>query len=85
MGAGHEKKPNSEMTNEDIQQVIQWSGEQAQDTVWVDEKPVFGRIGLGMMSIWMQSEFPDWGKQYNLSQFIKEGTDDADYREEFPA
>jgi len=38
-----------------------------------------------MMSIVMQSEFPDWGKQYNLSQFIKEGTDDADYREEFPA
>lgn len=62
-------KPNSEMTDDDIREVIRWIGEHAPDTAWVDGKPVFRRIGIGVMSIITQAEFPEFYRQYGISQF----------------
>jgi hypothetical protein len=66
----HITKPRSEMTDDNIRAVIQWIGEQAQDTIWVEEKPVFNRIGIGVMSTVMKAEFPEYYQKYDLSQHV---------------
>lgn len=66
----HITKPNSEMTDDNIRAVIQWIGEQAQDTIWVEEKPVFNRIGIGVMSTVMKAEFPEYYQKYDPSQHV---------------
>ena len=63
-------KPNSEMTDEDIRRVIRWIGECSYDTVYVDgDKPIFRRVGIGMMLSVTLMEFPEFYMRYGLSQF----------------
>jgi len=57
------------MTNDDIRKVMHWIGEGAPDTVWIDEKPVLGKLGIGMMLFLSLSEFPEFYIRYGLSQF----------------
>ncbi|MFC1903522.1 hypothetical protein ACFLW9_01385 [Chloroflexota bacterium] len=68
-------KPNGEMTSDEIRKVLQWLGEQAPDTTRVNDKPVFGRIGLGVISMVMQSEFPDFYRQHSPSEFTTENSE----------
>jgi len=63
-------KPNSEMTDEDIRRVMRWIGECSYDTVYVDgDKPIFRRIGIGMMLSVTLLAFPEFYTRYELSQF----------------
>jgi hypothetical protein len=63
-------KPNDAMTDEDIREVIRWIGMCALDTVFLDgDKPIFRRIGIGMMLSVTLLEFPEFYARYELSQF----------------
>ena len=63
-------KLNSDMTDDDIRRVMHWIGECAKDTIYVDgEKPIFGRIGIGLMLSVTLMEFPEFYMRYELSQF----------------
>lgn len=57
------------MTDDDIRKVMRWIGEGAPDTVWIDEKPVLGKLGIGMMLFLTLSEFSEFYVRYELSQF----------------
>ena len=61
--------PNSLMTDEEIRTVCKWIAQQAPDTVWVDSKPVFGRMGTDVMLFIALTEFPRFYEEYGLSQF----------------
>ena len=62
-------KLNNEMTDDDIRKVMRWIGEGAPDTVWIDEKPILSKLGIGMMLFLSLSEFPEFYIRYGLSQF----------------
>jgi len=63
-------KLNSDMTDEEIRQVVRWIGLCAVDTVFVDgDKPILRRIGIGMMLSMTLLEFPEFYTRYGLSQF----------------
>lgn len=60
---------NCEMTDDEIRQAIKWVAIQAPDTVWADDKPVFGRVGTGLMLFLALTEFPWFYEKYELAQF----------------
>jgi len=61
--------PDSMMTDEEIRTVPKWIAQHAPDTVWVDGKPQFGRLGISAMLFVVLSEFPSFYERYGLSQF----------------
>ena len=63
-------KLNGDMTNDDIREVIRWVGERSKDTVYIDgDKPVYGRLGIGVMLSITLLEFPEFYSRYELAQF----------------
>jgi len=62
-------KPNSVMSDDDIRTVCKWIAEQAPDTMHVDGKPTFGKIGINAMLFIALTEFPRFYEKYELSQF----------------
>ncbi len=63
------KKPNGEMTDEEIAIICKEIGKRAPDTMWFDEEPILGRIGIGTMLFLTITEFPEFYERYGLSQF----------------
>lgn len=63
------KKPNSEMTDDEVRTTVKWVAEKAPDTVWADDKPIFGRMGVDIMLFITLTEFPWFYEKYGLSQF----------------
>ncbi|KKK60841.1 hypothetical protein LCGC14_3020340 [marine sediment metagenome] len=61
--------PSSEMTDEEIAMVMKLLAESAPDTVWVDDVPMFGRIGISFMLSLSLYEFPEFYVSHGLSQF----------------
>lgn len=61
--------PNDEMSDEEIRTVCKWVAQEAPDTVWADGKPVFGRMGVGVMLFLAITEFPEFYEEHGLSQF----------------
>jgi len=63
-------KPREALTNEDIREVIRWIGMCTVDTIFIDgDKPIIGRIGIGLMLTVTLLEFPEYYMKYELSQF----------------
>ncbi len=63
-------KLNSDMTDEDIRQIVNWIGLCAVDTVFVDgDKPILRRIGIQMMLSITLVAFPEFYSRYELAQF----------------
>ena len=63
-------KPREALTNEDIREVIRWIGMCTVDTIFNDgDKPIIGRIGIGLMLTVTLLEFPEYYMKYELSQF----------------
>lgn len=63
------RKPNSEMEDEEIAKIMRYLGSGAPDTVWIDGKPVLGRMGLGVMLSLTLYEFPEFYMRHELPQF----------------
>ena len=59
----------SEMTDEDIRSVMKFLASGAPDTMLFDDKPIFGRIGFGLMLSLTLYEFPEFYERYGLSQW----------------
>lgn len=59
-------KPNDEMTDDEIRQVIRFVGDRAPDTAWIDGKPQHGRQGIEVMLFLALTEFPDFYVRYEL-------------------
>lgn len=57
------------MTDEEIGKVMKFLASDAPDTIWVDDKPVFGRLGVGIMLSLSLYEFPEFYARHELSQF----------------
>ena len=63
-------KPREVLTNEDIREVIRWIGMCTVDTIFIDgDKPIIGRIGIGLMLTVTLLEFPEYYMKYELAQF----------------
>jgi len=63
-------KPREVLTNEDIREVIHWIGMCTVDTIFIDgDKPIIGRIGIGLMLTVTLLEFPEYYVKHELSQF----------------
>jgi hypothetical protein len=63
-------KPIEEITDGEIREVVRWIGMCSVDTIFVDgDKPIIGRIGIGLMLSVTLMEFPDYYMKYELSQF----------------
>lgn len=62
-------KPNSEMTDDEIRTVCKWLGQQAPDTIWVEDKPTLGKIGINIMLFIALTEFPWFYERFELAQF----------------
>ena len=63
-------KPREALTNGDIREVIRWIGMCAVDTIFIDgDKPIIGRIGIGLMLTVTLLEFPEYYVKYELAQF----------------
>ncbi len=63
-------KSREALTNEDIREVIRWIGMCTVDTIFIDgDKPIIGRIGIGLMLTVTLLEFPEYYMKYELSQF----------------
>ncbi len=63
-------KPREALTNEDIREVIRWIGMCTVDTIFIDgDKPIIGRIGIGLMLTVTLLEFPEYYMKYELAQF----------------
>ena len=63
-------KPKEDLTNADIREIMRWIGMCSVDTIYIDgDKPVLGRIGIGLMLTVTLIEFPDYYMKYELSQF----------------
>lgn len=61
---------NDELKEEEIREVIRWIGLCSTDTIFIDgDKPIFGRIGIGLMLSITLLEFPEYYMKYGLSQF----------------
>lgn len=63
------KKPDSEMTDAEIGEVMRHIGSYAPDTVWIDDRPTFGRIGIGIMLSLALYGFQSFYTRHELSQF----------------
>lgn len=63
------KTPKHKMTDDEIRTAMRWIGARAPDTIWVDGKPAFGRIGIGLMLSITLAEFPEYYARYGLGQF----------------
>jgi len=61
-------KPNNEMTDDDIAKVMRTIGSFAPDSILVNEKPVYGRQGIGVMLSLTLYEFPEFYVRYELWQ-----------------
>lgn len=63
-------KPKEALANNDIRDIMRWIGMCAVDTIFPGgEKPVMGRIGIGLMLTITLLEFPEYYVKYELSQF----------------
>ena len=62
-------RPNEEMTDYEIQQVLRIYGDNAPGTRWEDGKIVMGRIGFELMLFLAITEFPRWYERHELSQW----------------
>ena len=63
-------KPKEDLTNAEIREIMRWIGMCSVDTMFLDgDKPVLGRIGIGLMLTVTLLEFPDYYMKYELSQF----------------
>ena len=64
------KKPEGTLSDKHIREVIRWVGICAVDTIFTGEnKPILGRIGIGLMLTVTLLEFPEYYMKYELSQF----------------
>ena len=62
--------PDRDLPDKDIRAVIKWIGLCSVDTILIDgDKPILGRIGIGLMLSVTLLEFPDYYMRYELSQF----------------
>lgn len=61
--------PNPEMSDEEIRTVCKWLAEKAPDTIWANDEPKLGRMGIGVMMSVALYEFPEFYDKYGLSQF----------------
>ena len=63
-------KPRETLTDKDIREVIRWVGMCTVDTIFIDgDKPIIGRIGIGLMLTVTLLEFPEFYMKHELSQF----------------
>ena len=63
-------KPRETLTDKDIREVIRWIGMCTVDTIFIDgDKPIIGRIGIGLMLTVTLLEFPEYYMKYELAQF----------------
>ena len=64
------KKPEGTLPDKHIREVIRWVGICAVDTIFVGgDKPILGRIGIGLMLTVTLLEFPEYYMKYELAQF----------------
>ena len=61
-------KPNSEMTDDEIREVVRLVAQGTPDTTWEGGKLKLGLVGIGLMLFLSLSEFPDFYMRYGLSQ-----------------
>lgn len=62
-------RPNDDMTRADIRRAMHWIGDRSVDTVYLgDDRPVFGRIGIGLMLTVTLIVFPAYYAYYELWQ-----------------
>jgi len=61
-------KPNAEMSENEVRRVVRWIGECAYDIIYIDDEPLFGRAGIGLMLLVTMMEFPMFYEKYDLSQ-----------------
>lgn len=58
------------LTDSEIRKVVRWIGMCSVDTIFIDgDKPILGRIGIGLMLSITLLEFPEYYMKYELSQF----------------
>ena len=63
-------KSKEELTNAEIKEIMRWIGMCSVDTIFIDgDKPILGRIGIGLMLTVTLLAFPDYYIKYELSQF----------------
>ena len=63
-------KPKEALTNAEIKEIMRWIGMCSVDTIFLDgDKPVLGRMGIGLMLTVTLLEFPEYYMKYELSQF----------------
>ena len=63
-------KPKEALTNAEIREIMRWIGMCSVDTIYLGEdKPVLGRIGIGLMLTVTLLEFPEYYVKYELAQF----------------
>lgn len=63
-------KPKEALTNAEIREIMRWIGMCSVDTIYLEgERPVLGRIGIGLMLTVTLLEFPEYYMKYELSQF----------------
>jgi hypothetical protein len=61
---------NDELSDVEIRKVMSWIGISAGDTMFIEgKKPVFGRIGIGLMLTVTLLQFPEYYVEYGLAQF----------------
>lgn len=62
-------KPSPEMNNKEIADIMKYLASGAPDTMWFEEKPIFGRIGISLMLSLTLYEFPKFYQEHELSQY----------------
>jgi hypothetical protein len=63
-------KPIEELTDSEIREVVRWIGMCSVDTIFIDgDKPILGRIGIGLMLSVTLMEFPKYYMKFELAQF----------------
>jgi hypothetical protein len=65
----HIFKPNEDLTYDNIRRAIRWIGNNALDTLFLDgDKPILGRLGVGVMLFVTIMVFPAYYARYELWQ-----------------
>ncbi|MDD5704195.1 MAG: hypothetical protein PHU23_19345 [Dehalococcoidales bacterium] len=62
-------KPREQLNDNDIKEIMVWIGLCAVDTMLLEDRPLIGRIGLGLMLTVTLLEFPEYFNKHNLAQF----------------